>query len=101
LWLAGRPDARAPDAVAFIRSWHCCVGRDRYEHPINPIAALYWSAVVNGVAAVPIMVLLMLMTARRQVMGDFNIGGWLQFLGWIATLAMLGSVVGMLGTALV
>jgi Mn2+/Fe2+ NRAMP family transporter len=40
--------------------------------PINPISALYWSAVVNGVAAVPIMVLLMIMTARRRVMGEFT-----------------------------
>ena len=33
--------------------------------PINPISALYWSAVINGVLAVPVMVLLMLMARRR------------------------------------
>jgi Mn2+/Fe2+ NRAMP family transporter len=68
--------------------------------PINPISALYWSAVVNGVAAVPIMVLLMIMTARRSVMGQFTIGYGLKVLGWAATVAMLGSVVGMVVTAL-
>ena len=36
---------------------------------INPISALYWSAVVNGVLAVPVMVLLMFMARRRDVMG--------------------------------
>jgi Mn2+/Fe2+ NRAMP family transporter len=67
--------------------------------PINPISALYWSAVVNGVAAVPIMVLLMIMTVRRRVMGEFTIGYGLKFLGWAATLVMLGAVIGMVGTA--
>jgi len=69
--------------------------------PINPISALYWSAVVNGVAAVPIMILLMLMTARRKVMGEFKIGYGLKVLGWVATIAMLSSVVGMVVTAAV
>jgi NRAMP (natural resistance-associated macrophage protein)-like metal ion transporter len=62
---------------------------------LNPISALYWSAVINGVVAVPIMVLLMLMTARRRVMGKFTIAGWLKALGWIATAAMAASVAGM------
>jgi len=69
--------------------------------PINPISALYWSAVVNGVAAVPIMVLLMIMTARRRVMGEFTIGHGLKILGWAATVAMVACVVGMVVTALV
>ena len=68
--------------------------------PINPISALYWSAVVNGVAAVPIMTLLMLMTVRRKVMGEFKIGYGLRALGWAATLAMLTAVIGMVVTAL-
>ena len=69
--------------------------------PINPISALYWSAVVNGVAAVPIMVLLMIMTARRRVMGEFTIGYGLKALGWAATLAMVASVIGMVVTAVI
>lgn len=69
--------------------------------PINPISALYWSAVINGVVAVPIMILLMLMTVRRRVMGEFTIGVGLKTLGWAATLAMLGSVVGMVVAAIV
>ena len=64
-------------------------------------AAVSAGAVVNGVAAVPIMVLLMIMTARRAVMGEFTIGYGLKTLGWAATLAMVACVIGMVLTALV
>jgi NRAMP (natural resistance-associated macrophage protein)-like metal ion transporter len=63
--------------------------------PINPISALYWSAVINGVLAVPVMVLLMLMARHRNVMGSFVIGGALYWLGWLSTAAMAVSVVAM------
>jgi Mn2+/Fe2+ NRAMP family transporter len=39
----------------------------------------------NGVAAVPIMVMIMLMASRRQVMGQFTLTPWLMSLGWLAT----------------
>ncbi|MDH2383459.1 divalent metal cation transporter [Bradyrhizobium sp. CER78] len=63
--------------------------------PIDPIAALYWSAVVNGVLAVPVMVLLMFMARHKEVMGRFVIGGWLYWLGWLSTAAMALSVIAM------
>jgi NRAMP (natural resistance-associated macrophage protein)-like metal ion transporter len=63
--------------------------------PINPISALYWSAVVNGVLAVPVMVLLMFMARHKGVMGRFVIGGWLYWLGWLSTAAMTLSVIAM------
>ena len=69
--------------------------------PIDPIKALYWSAVINGVVAVPVMVILMLMTANRSIMGEFTIGGWLRALGWLATVAMGACVCGMFATWLV
>jgi Mn2+/Fe2+ NRAMP family transporter len=62
---------------------------------INPISALYWSAVINGVLAVPVMVLLMLMARQKNVMGRFAIGGTLYWLGWLSTAAMAVSVVAM------
>ncbi|HKU07275.1 MAG TPA: divalent metal cation transporter, partial [Bradyrhizobium sp.] len=62
---------------------------------INPISALYWSAVINGVLAVPVMVLLMLMARHKGVMGSFVIGGPLYWLGWLSTAAMAASVVAM------
>jgi NRAMP (natural resistance-associated macrophage protein)-like metal ion transporter len=62
---------------------------------IDPIKALYWSAVINGVISVPIMVVMMLMAARADVMGRFVITGRLKWLGWIATLTMAVAVVAM------
>jgi NRAMP (natural resistance-associated macrophage protein)-like metal ion transporter len=62
---------------------------------INPISALYWSAVVNGVLAVPVMVLLMFMARRRDVMDRYVIGGPLYWLGWLSTAAMFFSVLAM------
>ena len=53
--------------------------------PINPIKALYWCAIVNGIVAVPVMALMMMMAANAKIMGQFTIGGWLTGLGWIAT----------------
>jgi len=67
----------------------------------DPIKALYWSAVINGVVAVPVMVVMMLITARESIMGKFVIRGVLRALGWAATAAMalcvLGMVVGLFG----
>jgi NRAMP (natural resistance-associated macrophage protein)-like metal ion transporter len=63
---------------------------------INPISALYWSAVINGVLAVPVMVLLMIMARRKVVMDRFVITGPLLWLGWLSTAAMALSVIGMM-----
>jgi NRAMP (natural resistance-associated macrophage protein)-like metal ion transporter len=62
---------------------------------IDPIPALYWSAVINGVLAVPVMVLLMFMARRRDVMDRYVITGALYWLGWLSTAAMLLSVIAM------
>lgn len=64
--------------------------------PLDPIKALYWSAVINGVVAVPVMTIMMLITARRDVMGRFTILGWLRGLGWLSTLAMAACTLGMM-----
>jgi len=64
--------------------------------PLNPIQALYWSAVINGVVAVPVMGIMMIIAAQRKIMGKFVIAGWLRWLGWISTAAMAASVCGMI-----
>ncbi len=64
--------------------------------PIDPIKALYWTAVINGVVAVPVMTVMMLMTAQSRVMGKFTITGGLRWLGWGSTVAMSACVIGML-----
>jgi Mn2+/Fe2+ NRAMP family transporter len=61
--------------------------------PIDPIKALYWTAVINGVVAVPVMAIMMLMTAQPRIMGKFTITGWLRWLGWASTIAMAACVV--------
>ena len=56
--------------------------------PINPIKALYWSAVINGIVAVPIMVAMMHMTGNPRIMGKFPIHDGLRWIGWMATAVM-------------
>lgn len=68
--------------------------------PIEPIKALVWSAVINGVVAVPIMAILMLLASDAGVMKDFVIGAWLKALGWLATFVMAAAVVAMAVTSL-
>ena len=64
--------------------------------PIDPIKALFWSAVVNGIVAVPIMIVTMLMAASPGIMGEHTIGPGLKALGWLSTLAMALAAVGMI-----
>ena len=63
---------------------------------IDPIKALFWSAVINGVIAVPIMVVMMLLAANPEVMGTFTLQSRLSRVGWLATLIMGVAVVAML-----
>ena len=65
---------------------------------LDPIKLLFWSAVINGVASVPIMVMIMFMASRRRVMGAFTIGPVLKVLGWLATAVMAAATVGMFAT---
>lgn len=65
---------------------------------IDPIKALYWSAVINGVISVPIMVVMMLMAVRPEIMGQFVISTRLRIMGWLATLIMAVAVAAMLWT---
>jgi Mn2+/Fe2+ NRAMP family transporter len=65
---------------------------------IDPIRALVWSAVINGVISVPIMAIMMLMAVRPEIMGRFTIKRRLKILGWLATLIMALAVSAMLFT---
>jgi Mn2+/Fe2+ NRAMP family transporter len=78
------------DAVAFYSAVAASgmLGIGLTLSPLNPIKALYWSAVINGVGAVPVMIVIMLMTGEKRIMGKFVIGGWLRWLGWASTAAM-------------
>ena len=65
---------------------------------IDPIKALFWTAVINGVVAVPVMMTVMLMSSNKQVMGEFVISSHLRALGWLATMVMLAAAVGLFAT---
>ncbi|BCT66727.1 divalent metal cation transporter [Nitrosospira sp. NRS527] len=60
---------------------------------IDPIKALFWSAVINGVIAVPIMAIMMSMAAKPEIMGKFIVTSRLQILGWLATAVMALAVI--------
>ena len=65
---------------------------------LDPIKALFWSAVINGVIAVPLMVVMMIMTARPAVMGRFTLPRPLLLMGWLATAVMGLTVLAMFWT---
>jgi len=63
--------------------------------PISPMKALFWSAVINGVVAVPLMVVIILLVSKRSVMGAFTASRPIVVLGWIATAVMGAAAVWM------
>jgi NRAMP (natural resistance-associated macrophage protein)-like metal ion transporter len=63
---------------------------------IDPIRALVWAAVINGVAAVPIMAVMMLLATDRRVLGNFTVRRSLKLTGWLAMATMAAAVAAML-----
>lgn len=66
---------------------------------VDPIKALVWSAIVNGVISVPIMAALMWIGQSERLMGDFTISPRHRVFGWTATGVMAGAVVLMFATS--
>jgi NRAMP (natural resistance-associated macrophage protein)-like metal ion transporter len=67
--------------------------------PLDPIRMLFWSAVVNGVVAVPLMIGMMVVVASRKIMGAFTAPHALTIFGWAATALMAVVVAAMLATS--
>jgi len=65
---------------------------------MNPIKALFWSAVINGVAAVPIMIVMMMMTTNKKITGGLRLPTPQKVIGWIATGVMFAVAASMLAT---
>jgi Mn2+/Fe2+ NRAMP family transporter len=63
---------------------------------LDPIKALYWSAVVNGVIAVPMMAAMMFVSTHKKMMGQFTAGPSLRILGWASTAVMAAATVAMI-----
>ena len=94
--LARQPmEAKAFYAVISIAT---IVGMIMNFSPVDPIRALYWSAVINGVVAVPVMAIMMWLAAAPKVMGEFAVTGLVKTLGWAATGVMAVAVLAMLAT---
>ena len=63
--------------------------------PVNPIKALFYSAVINGVVAVPLIVLILVLAARPSVMGPYRAKGVVLVLGWLTAVLMAVAAIGM------
>jgi NRAMP (natural resistance-associated macrophage protein)-like metal ion transporter len=61
---------------------------------INPVRALYWAAILNGIVAAPLMCVIMMMASNRKVMGKFVIPAYLRWVGWCATAVMVCVCIG-------
>jgi len=68
---------------------------------LDPIRALYWSAVLNGIVAVPLMFVLMFMSSNEKIVGQFRLSRLLRIFGWASTIAMLLASLGFLTSVLV
>ncbi len=62
---------------------------------INPIKALFWTAVINGVVAPPLLVVVMLVANNKRVMGDRTNGHFTNMIGWLAALIMSAAAIAM------
>ncbi|HEX2566008.1 MAG TPA: Nramp family divalent metal transporter [Burkholderiales bacterium] len=65
---------------------------------INPIRALFWTAVINGVLSPPLLVLIMLISGNRRIMGERANGRFATIAGWLATAVMFAAAIGMVVT---
>ncbi|RQS14804.1 NRAMP family divalent metal transporter [Burkholderia sp. Bp8998] len=86
------PVRRAPAFYAVLAAC-VIVGIAICFSPVNPIKALYWSAVLNGIAAVPMLVLVMLLSQRRDAAGQPGSGIASKVFGWLAVALMAASVI--------
>ena len=93
-------EAKAPDAVGFytIIAAATVIGFGLGFTGIDPIHMLVWSAVLNGVVAVPIMAIMMVIVANSRLMGRFKATPWLVVLGWLGTGLMAMAVLALMGS---
>src|SRR6201999_4493506 len=80
-------EAKAPDAVGFysIIAAATVIGFGLGFTGIDALHMLVWSAVLNGIVAVPIMAMMMVIVGNKRLMGRFKARRWLIVLGWLGT----------------
>ena len=67
--------------------------------PGHAVQQLFWAAVLNGIIAVPIMAVMMLLAGKQELMGHHAIRGGLKWLGWLSTAAMAAAVIALFGVS--
>jgi NRAMP (natural resistance-associated macrophage protein)-like metal ion transporter len=95
-------EAKAPDAVGFytIIAAATVIGFGLGFTGIDSIHMLVWSAVINGIVAVPIMAMMMMIVADRELMRRFRARTWLIALGWLGTALMALAVAALIWSTL-
>jgi NRAMP (natural resistance-associated macrophage protein)-like metal ion transporter len=96
-------EAKAPDAVGFysIIAAATVIGFALGFTGIDAIHMLVWSAVLNGIVAVPIMAMMMVIVSNSRLMGRFKARTWLIVLGWVGTAIMAVAVIALFGSSLI
>jgi NRAMP (natural resistance-associated macrophage protein)-like metal ion transporter len=96
-------EAKAPDAVGFysIIAAATVIGFALGFTGIDAIHMLVWSAVLNGIVAVPIMAMMMVIVSNARLMGRFKARTWLIALGWVGTAIMAVAVFALIGSSLI
>jgi NRAMP (natural resistance-associated macrophage protein)-like metal ion transporter len=94
-------ERKAKDAKAYysVLAVSTLIGLALNFTKLDPIKALVWAAIINGVTAAPVMCFTMLLASRRKVMGEFTLPFYLKILGWSGTAIMALAAVGMLLTS--
>jgi Mn2+/Fe2+ NRAMP family transporter len=95
-------EAKAPEAVGFytIIAAATVIGFGLGFTGIDAIHMLVWSAVLNGIVAVPIMAMMMVIVSNAKLMGRFKARSWLVALGWVGTAIMAVAVIALLWSSL-
>ena len=95
-------EAKAPDAVGFygIVAAATIIGFGLGFTSIDPIKMLIWSAVLNGIVAVPIMAVMMVIISKKSLMGRFKAKPWLLGFGWGGTALMAVAVIALIWSSL-
>lgn len=65
---------------------------------INPIRALFWTAVINGFLAPPLLVIIMFIVNNKRIMGERVNGGWANLVGSTTTIVMFAAAIGLILT---
>ena len=94
-------DRKAREAKAFysVLAAATLIGLGINFTKLDPIKALVWSAILNGITAAPVMCFMMLLASQPKVMGKLTLPFYLRALGWLATAAMALAAAGMLVTS--